>query len=158
MGFPYRERRSLYWNRAPVVYPICLVGIIMGSMASQITSLTIVYSTVIRAQIKTNIKVPRHWPLCGEFTGTGEFPAQMASDAGNISIGWRHHAFRDGRLVSGPGRASLWLCIWKTFWPLIAGGLLLWQCQTLIDLVNPQLLRYCSSRDLFIHELFYDKC
>ena len=28
----------------------------------------------IRAQIKENFKVPRHWPLCGEYTGTGEFP------------------------------------------------------------------------------------
>ena len=32
-------------------------------------------------KIKENIKAPRHWPLCGEFTGTGEFPAQMASNA-----------------------------------------------------------------------------
>ena len=46
----------------------------------------------IQAQIKENIKVPRHWPLCGEFTGTGEFPAQMASNAENVSIGSRHHA------------------------------------------------------------------
>ena len=45
----------------------------------------------IRAQIKENIKAPRHWPLCGEFTGTGEFPAQMASNAENVSIWWRHH-------------------------------------------------------------------
>ena len=44
----------------------------------------------IRAQIKENIKAPRHWPLCGEFTGTGEFPAQMASNAENFSIWWRH--------------------------------------------------------------------
>ena len=57
----------------------------MDSMASQITSLTIVYSAFIRAQIKENIKAPRHWPLCGEF------PAQMASNAENISIWWRHH-------------------------------------------------------------------
>ena len=28
----------------------------------------------IQAQIKENIKAPCHWPLCGEFTGTGEFP------------------------------------------------------------------------------------
>ena len=34
----------------------------------------------IRAQIKENIKAPRHWPLCGEFTGE------------NVSIRWRHHA------------------------------------------------------------------
>ena len=42
-------------------------------------------------QIKENIKAPRHWPLCGEFTGTGEFPAQRASYAENVSIWWRHH-------------------------------------------------------------------
>ena len=41
--------------------------------------------------MKENIKVPRHWPLCGEFTGTGEFPAQRASYAENVSIWWRHH-------------------------------------------------------------------
>ena len=31
--------------------------------------------------------------LCvGNSTGTGEFPAQMASNAENVSIWWRHHA------------------------------------------------------------------
>ena len=40
-------------------------------MASQITSLAIVYSTVIQAMIKENTKDPRHWPLCGEVTGDG---------------------------------------------------------------------------------------
>ena len=65
----------------------------MGTIASQITSLTIVYSTIysfIQTQIKENIKAPRHWPLCGEFTG--EFPTQMVSNAENVSIWWRHHA------------------------------------------------------------------
>ena len=46
---------------------------------------------LIQTQIKENIKAPRHWPLCGEFTGTGEFPAQRASYAENVSIWWRHH-------------------------------------------------------------------
>ena len=41
--------------------------------------------------IKENIKAPRHWPLCGEFTGTGEFPAQRTSHVENVSIWWRHH-------------------------------------------------------------------
>ena len=45
----------------------------------------------IQTQIKENIKAPRHWPLCGEFTGTGEFPAQRASYAENVSIWWCHH-------------------------------------------------------------------
>ena len=48
--------------------------VIMGTMASQITSLTIVYSTVYSVQIKENIKAPRHWPLCGEFTGDRWIP------------------------------------------------------------------------------------
>ena len=63
----------------------------MGAIASLITSLMIVYSTVY-AQIKENIKAPRHWPLCAENSlVTGEFPAQMASNAENVSTWWRHH-------------------------------------------------------------------
>ena len=46
---------------------------------------------LFKAQIKENINASRHWPLCGEFTGTGEFPAQKASNVENISIWWRHH-------------------------------------------------------------------
>ena len=47
----------------------------MGAMESQITNLTIVYSQpFIQAQIKENIKVPRNWPLCGEFTGDWWIP------------------------------------------------------------------------------------
>ena len=38
----------------------------------------------IKTQIKENIKAPRHWPLCEEFTG--DFPAQMTSDVENVSI------------------------------------------------------------------------
>ena len=42
----------------------------MGAMASQITSITIVFTQLfIQAQIKEDIKAPRHWPLCMEFTG-----------------------------------------------------------------------------------------
>ena len=48
-------------------------GVIMGAIASQITSLTIVY------------------PLCGKFTGDRWIPTQMASNAENVSIWWRHH-------------------------------------------------------------------
>ena len=40
----------------------------------------------IQVQIKENIKAPRHWPLCGEFTGD----RQMDSNAENVSIWWRH--------------------------------------------------------------------
>ena len=61
----------------------------MTTMVSQITSLFT--QSFIQVQIKENIKAPRHWPLCGEVTETDEFPAQMASNAENVSIWWRHH-------------------------------------------------------------------
>ena len=71
----------------------------------------------IRAQIKENIKAPHHWPLCGEFTRTGEFPAQRASNAENVSIWWRHHA------VTHPARVTQG-CVskldhhWSRYWNL----------------------------------------
>ena len=46
----------------------------MGAVASQITSLTVVYSNAIQTQIKENTKAPRVTGLCA---GTGQFPAQM---------------------------------------------------------------------------------
>ena len=42
-------------------------------------------------QIKENIKAPRHWPLCREFTGDRWIPRTRASNAGSVSIWWRHH-------------------------------------------------------------------
>ena len=62
----------------------------MGAMASQITSLTIVHSTIhLRADQRKHQSTPkfRVTGLCV----TGEFPAQMASNAENVSIWWRHH-------------------------------------------------------------------
>ena len=48
--------------------------VIMDTVVSQITSLTIVYSTVYSVQIKENIKATCHWPLCGESTGDRWIP------------------------------------------------------------------------------------
>ena len=71
----------------------------MGTMASQITSLTIVYSTVYSGadQRKHQSTAPLAFVL-----GTGEFPAQMASNTENVSIWWRHHG-KPVRLVMGEG-------------------------------------------------------
>ena len=41
-------------------------GVIVGVIASQITSLTLFTQPFIPTQIKEDIKAPRHWPLCGE--------------------------------------------------------------------------------------------
>ena len=45
----------------------------------------------IQVQIKENIKAPHHRPLDGNLSVTGEFAAQMASNAENVFIWWRHH-------------------------------------------------------------------
>ena len=43
--------------------------VIMIAMASQITCHRLLTQPFIQAQMKEAIKAPRHWPLCGEFTG-----------------------------------------------------------------------------------------
>ena len=64
----------------------------MDAMASQITSLTIVLvKSLFRRRSKKTSK-RRVTGLCvGSSPVTGEFPAQMASNAENVSIWWRHH-------------------------------------------------------------------
>ena len=49
--------------------------------------------------------------LCvGNSPGTGEFPAQMASNAENVSIWWRHHVY---------GFVFFPMMTWKRFFPLL---------------------------------------
>ena len=47
--------------------------VIMSMIASQITSLTVVYSSIKSAD-RSKIKAPRDWPLWGEFTGDRWIP------------------------------------------------------------------------------------
>ena len=64
----------------------------MSVIASQITSLAIVYSTVYLKHRSKKTSKLRVTGLCaGKSPVTGEFPAQRASDAENGSIWWRHH-------------------------------------------------------------------
>ena len=64
----------------------------MGAIASQITSLPIVYSAVNSDADKKQTSKLRVTGFCvGNSPGTGEFPAQLASNAENVSIRWRHH-------------------------------------------------------------------
>ena len=66
--------------------------VIMGAIASQITSPAIVYSTVYSdADQRKHQSSVWHWPLCGEFTGDRWILRTMASNAENVSISWRHH-------------------------------------------------------------------
>ena len=61
----------------------------MSVMASQIPSLTIVYSTVYsgadQRKHQSSASLASMWGM------TGEFPAQRVSNAEKVSIWWRHH-------------------------------------------------------------------
>ena len=65
----------------------------MGAMANKITSLTIVYSTVCSGadQRKHQSSASMAFVRGIHRARTGEFPAQVASNAENASIWWRHH-------------------------------------------------------------------
>ena len=66
--------------------------VIMGAVASQITNLAIVYSSVSFSHRAKKTSKLRVTGLCvGNSPVTGEFPAQMASNAENVSLWWRHH-------------------------------------------------------------------
>ena len=45
----------------------------------------------VQVQIKESIKASRHWPVWEFSPVTGEFPAQRASNAVNVSIWGRYH-------------------------------------------------------------------
>ena len=69
----------------------------MRALASQITSLTIVYSKVYSRRRSKKTSKLRVTGLCGGNSPvTSEFPTQRTSNAGNVSIWWRHHAMFTG--------------------------------------------------------------
>ena len=78
------------YNEAPVTRTAHYNDVIMGVMASQITSLTIVYTTAYSGadqRKKRKKKKLRVSGLCVVNSPvTGEFPTQMASNVENISI------------------------------------------------------------------------
>ena len=63
-------------------------NVIMSAMASQITSLTIVYSNVYSGADQRKLQSSASLAF---MSGIHQFPAQRASTAEHISIGWRHH-------------------------------------------------------------------
>ena len=62
----------------------------MGAIASQIISLTIVYSTVYAGADQRKTSKLRVTSLCAGISPvTGDFPAQTASNPENVPIWWR---------------------------------------------------------------------
>ena len=93
MWYLYSDKMTMSWtlcreNKVSSHYD----DVIMTMLASQITSLTVVYSIVYSGVNQKKTSKLRVTGLCaGNSPGTGEFPAQMASYAENVSIWWRHH-------------------------------------------------------------------
>ena len=95
--------------------------VIMGAIASQITSLMIVYSTFYSDADQRKHQSSASLAFCAwNSPGTGEFPAHMASYAENVSIWWRHHG--QSPCAKGPwtslarplkGNAHLELTAWQ---------------------------------------------
>ena len=65
----------------------------MTTVASKITSLTIVYSIVYSGADQRKHQSSASLAFVRKFIGTGEYPAQRASYAENVSIWWRHHVY-----------------------------------------------------------------
>ena len=64
----------------------------MSAMVSQITSPTIVHSTIYSRADQRKHQSSASLALCeGNSPVTGEFPTRWTSNAENVSIWWRHH-------------------------------------------------------------------
>ena len=64
----------------------------MSAMASQISGVSVVYSTVCSGADQGKHQSSASLALCeGNSPVTVEFPAQRASNAENVPIWWRHH-------------------------------------------------------------------
>ena len=87
------HRRGLVWRRSlqAVSWLNHYNDVIISAMASQITSVSIVCSTVGSGRSKKTSKLRVTGLYAGNSPVTGEFPAQRASNATIFSIWWRHH-------------------------------------------------------------------
>ena len=90
----FREKNGRERGRSTPLASFLLYhcDVIMNAMASQITGVSIVRSTVCSGADKKKTSKRRVTGLCeGNPPVTGGFPSQRASNAENVSIWWRHH-------------------------------------------------------------------
>ena len=115
--------------------------VIISVMASQITSLTIVYSTVnSRRRSKKTSKLHVTGLCVGNSPLTGEFLAQRTSNAENVSIWWCHHEL-------------LWYTDWRYPIP--------WQnykhfCALTRDVLLKLQALWCTVKDIPQHYKHFD--
>ena len=95
--------------------------VITSTMASQIPSLTIVYSTVYWDADQRKRKYQSSASLAfvrGIHRWSVNSPAQRASNAENVSIWWRHHGQLEGvpdwnQVISVPWLTGFTVCFWQ---------------------------------------------
>ena len=61
---------------------------------------------LLRRRSKKTSKLRVTGPCAGNSPGTGEFPAQMAGNAENVSIWWRHHGGKRFYVIRPPWDAT----------------------------------------------------
>ena len=84
--------------------------VIMAAIASQITSLTIVFSTVYSDADQRKHQSSASLAFVQGIPGkTGEFPTQMASKGENVSIWWRHHVVGHTTFLTSQHKFRQWL-------------------------------------------------
>ena len=88
---PTLIKRNLHDKLNPPITTKHYNDVIMGAIATEITSLTIIYSTVYS---DADQRKHQSSASLAFMPVSGEFPAPMASNAENVSIWWRHHAER----------------------------------------------------------------
>ena len=67
-----------------------------------------------RSKKTSKLRVTGLW--AGNSPGTGEFPAQMARNAENVSIWWRHHGDRHGCFFDTGAFRKIPSCHWIKSW------------------------------------------
>ena len=93
----------------------------------------------IQAQIKENIKAPRHRPLWGEFTDDRRIPAQMARNAENVSMTSSWHVWKWRRYTSKQITGYFWINSW-------CGRCFTWSNIAIIRLYYQWIMNsYCNS-------------
>ena len=106
--------------------------VIMGAMASQIPASRLFTQPLFRRRLKKTSKFRVTGIFAGNSPVIGEFPVQMASNAENVSIWWRHHAipYIPYRLFNPIlHHQNLMSANWRRRWSLIRLAL----CQNMVS-------------------------
>ena len=113
--------------------------VIMDTIASQITSLTSVYSTVY-SDADQKISKLRVTGLCaGNSPKAGKFPSQMASSAENVSISWRHHIIEVYMYINTIDRVVSFIIVARIHIIILS-----WVC--IANFVYPQISRMKTTQ------------